>query len=126
GRGPNPFLVIRCPWCSAQIGPLKDHSKRSHGGRGPRVLGYDEMDGSLRISCTDQDCDFAEGLPLFVIDEDIYEHRPAMVIGTVDKFAQLAWRANARSLFGLGLDGQHEVSPPGLIIQDELHLISGP
>ena len=61
-----------------------------------------------------------------MIDEDIYDHRPSMVIGTVDKFAQLAWRYNARSLFGIGPDGDHVVSPPGLIIQDELHLISGP
>jgi hypothetical protein len=126
GRGSNPFLVIRCPWCAAQIGPLKDQSRRGRAGKGPRVLGYDESDGSVRISCTDQECEFADGLPLFVIDEDIYERQPAIVIGTVDKFAQLAWRSNARSLFGLGPDGDHRVSPPGLIIQDELHLISGP
>ena len=125
GRAPNPFLVIRCPWCAAQIGPLKDHSRKVRA-KGPRILGYDEADKSVRISCADQECEFANGLPLFVIDEDIYENRPAIVIGTVDKFAQLAWRGDARSLFGLGPDGQNEVSPPGLIIQDELHLISGP
>jgi ATP-dependent helicase YprA (DUF1998 family) len=94
--------------------------------KGPRVLGYDEADGSVRISCTDSECEFAGGLPLFVIDEDIYDHRPDIVIGTVDKFAQLAWRSDARALFGLGPDGEHDVLPPGLIIQDELHLISGP
>lgn len=126
GRAPNPFLVIRCPWCAAQIGPLRDQGKRGRGSKAPRVLGYDEAGGTVRISCTDSTCEFAAGLPLFVIDEDIYDHRPAIVIGTVDKFAQLAWRSDARSLFGLGPDGEHEVSPPGLIIQDELHLISGP
>jgi hypothetical protein len=125
GRAPNPFLVIRCPWCAAQVGPLKDSSRKSRA-KAPRVLGYDEADGSVRISCTDPECEFAGGLPLFVIDEDIYQRRPAIVIGTVDKFAQLAWRSDARTLFGLGPDGEHEVSPPGLIIQDELHLISGP
>jgi len=127
GGAPNPFLVIRCPWCAAQIGPLKEQGRRGRtAGRGPRVLGYDEADRSVRVSCTDATCEFSGGLPVFVIDEDIYEHRPSIVIGTVDKFAQLAWREDARSLFGIGSSGNHEVSPPGLIVQDELHLISGP
>lgn len=121
----NPFLVIRCPWCAAQIGPLSESGRRSRA-RGPRLLGYEEASGSVRISCTDTECEFSSGLPLYVIDEDIYDHRPSIVIGTVDKFAQLAWRSNARSIFGLGPAGDHDASPPSLIIQDELHLISGP
>ena len=121
----NPFLVIRCPWCAAQIGPLSEPGKRSRS-KGPRLLGYEEVSGSVQISCTDTTCEFSGGLPLYVIDEDIYAYRPSIVIGTVNKFAQLAWRAEARAIFGIGLDGNHDVSPPGLIIQDELHLISGP
>src|SRR5207302_9753586 len=66
------------------------------------------------------------GLPVFVIDEDIYEHRPSVLIGTVDKFAMLAWNDAARGIFGIGPDGRRVCSPPELIIQDELHLISGP
>ena len=66
------------------------------------------------------------GLPIHVVDEDIYDSRPSIVIGTVDKFAMMAWRPDARALFGLDDDGERDVSPPGLIIQDELHLISGP
>jgi hypothetical protein len=121
----NPFLVIRCPWCAAQIGPLGESGRRSRS-KGPRLLGYEEVSGSVRICCTDNECEFSTGLPLYVIDEDIYEHRPSIVIGTVDKFARLAWRSDARSIFGLGPYGDHDASPPGLIIQDELHLISGP
>jgi hypothetical protein len=61
-----------------------------------------------------------------VVDDGIYETRPSLIIGTVDKFAMLAWQADARSIFGISSDGNRENDPPGLIIQDELHLITGP
>jgi hypothetical protein len=78
------------------------------------------------FKCSDKNCEFSGGLPVYVIDEDIYEKRPSIIIGTVDKFAMLAWRPEAKSLFGLSPAGEQQWSPPGLIIQDELHLISGP
>jgi hypothetical protein len=120
----NPFALLRCPWCSAQMGPLGSEVKLPRGT--PRVVGYVERDGTVRFECPDRKCDFAKGLPVYVIDEDIYKARPSMIIGTVDKFAMLAWRPDARSLFGLEDDGSRCTSPPGTIIQDELHLISGP
>jgi hypothetical protein len=61
-----------------------------------------------------------------VVDQEIYASAPSLVIGTVDKFAMLAWKSQARAIFGIGMDGKRAVSPPGLIIQDELHLITGP
>ena len=61
-------------------------------------------------------------LPVWTIDEEVYKHAPSLVIGTVDKFAQVVRKLDTRLLFGdLG-----RRSPPDLIIQDELHLISGP
>ena len=126
GRGSNPFLVIRCPWCAAQIGPLRDRDAKAKDSKAPKVYGYREVGGTVQIHCSDPACEFADGLPLYVIDEDIYDNPPSILIGTVDKFAQLTWRSDARSLFGLNDQGQQAVSPPGLIIQDELHLISGP
>src|SRR5699024_2311382 len=42
------------------------------------------------------------------------------------KFVQLSWNENVRGLFGIDNKGNRRNSPPNLIIQDELHLISGP
>ncbi len=120
----NLFLVSRCPWCSAQMGVVE--YKGPPPKSAPRVRGYVQRGATVAFECPDPQCRFATGLPIYVIDEDLYEKRPSLVIGTVDKFAMLAWRPAARSLFGLAPDGSRFASPPGLIIQDELHLISGP
>jgi hypothetical protein len=124
GHTENSFIVGRCPWCAAQMGPLE------HKGRAPRnapnVVGYEQRGTTVIFKCPDIACEFSSGLPVYVIDEDIYDRRPSLVIGTVDKFAMLAWKPEARALFGIEEDGRRISSPPGLIIQDELHLISGP
>lgn len=119
---PNPFLLSRCPWCGTRMG--RTASKRS-----TLVVGYVEIHNKVLFRCPDNDCRFgrrSETLPIHVVDEGIYEARPSLVIGTVDKFAMMAWDPAARFIFGLGEHGQRELSPPNLIIQDELHLISGP
>ena len=121
---PNKLLLTKCPWCSAQIGPL-DFKKKPPGAT-IRVVGYYQTGKTVALRCSDPQCEFSEKLPVYVIDEDIYERRPTLVIGTVDKFAMLAWRPQARALFGLDRTGERAWSPPGLIIQDELHMISGP
>lgn len=121
----NKFILDRCPWCGAQMGPIEPKRKRSRGSA-QRVVGYERRGKTVALTCSDPACKFSRGLPVYVIDEDIYERKPSLVIGTVDKFAMLAWRPEARALFGINTDGIREVSPPGLIIQDELHLISGP
>lgn len=115
---PNPFQALQCPWCGVDF---TDRAK----------LGYEEVrpsDGGQRtvaLICPDKACAFSSsegGLPILVIDEDIYQTPPTILIGTVDKFAQVAWDDNVGRLFGLGTDH----APPSLVIQDELHLISGP
>ena len=124
----NKFLLLRCPWCGAQTGPTEGQQKQSFrkGRRTPVIPGYVKQRDRVSFACPDRRCEFKAGLPLYVVDEDIYNERPSMVIGTVDKFAMLAWRPQARSIFGLDEQGTRVVSPPGLIIQDEFHLISGP
>jgi hypothetical protein len=124
GYGDNPFLVLRCPWCATQMGPVeaeKDVPKAE-----PKLAGYRKVGGTIAFRCPDRTCEFRRGLPVFVIDDDVYDARPSIVIGTVDKFAMLAFLPRARRLFGLDTAGNREVDPPNLIIQDELHLISGP
>ena len=119
GRGVNKFIMLSCPWCGAAMGPqqvekhtiCKGYRKLSHPNR-------------IRHRCEDPDCEFnsGEGLPLAVIDEHIYQSPPTLLLGTVDKLAMLTFQPKARSLFGIN----NLYPPPDLIIQDELHLISGP
>ena len=123
----NKFLLLRCPWCGAQMGPKpRGRSQKSS----QDVFGYEKREGGVKVGlrCVDTECQYSKekGLPIHVVDEDIYEVRPSIVIGTVDKFAMLAWRAEARRLFGLDKEGVRISSPPNIILQDELHLISGP
>lgn len=117
----NPFVLLRCPWCAAQMGPVDSKTRL-------KVAGYVEDRGTVGFRCPDSACFFnrRDGLPVVVIDEDIYDTPPSLILGTVDKFALLAWKPEARALFGIGNNGERTVSPPGTIIQDELHLISGP
>lgn len=124
GEGSNKFILSRCPWCGAQMGLINKTVAVPH--NVSKCPGYERQGTGVILKCTDRSCEFFPALPVFVIDEDIYEQRPTLVIGTVDKFAMLSWKPQARSLFGLAEDGTRLLSPPGLIIQDELHLISGP
>lgn len=115
---PNPFVVLTCPWCGAEMGPVQQ-------GNAYYPKGYRKDGPRVAFRCEDPSCDFhdSRGLPLVVVDEAIYDERPTLLVGTVDKFAMLPWYPAARRLFGL--DDNSPVSPPDLIIQDELHLISG-
>lgn len=123
-RSENPFLLLRCPYCGAKFGRLEGKQRSK-----PQVAGYVLAGKSeVRFRCPDTECRFSgkRYLPIHVVDEDIYASKPTFTMGTVDKFAMLAWKPEAHSLFGLGPQGTRLLSPPELIIQDELHLISGP
>ncbi|GJL75949.1 helicase-related protein [Nitrosomonas sp.] len=124
-RGKNKFLLASCPWCGSQMGPVDISTNQTV------VKGYLKLRNPDRIRhvCEDLDCEFSDktkndGLPLQIVDEHIYSQPPTLVIGTVDKFAMMPWVPNARRLFGL--DSNQNYDPPWLIIQDEMHLISGP
>ncbi|MBX9387562.1 helicase-related protein [Streptomonospora nanhaiensis] len=102
----NPVQLRACCWC----GNALDH-------RDYRVTG-----DRLVIACGNPACDFAEGLPVHVVDETVYAARPTLIIATADKFAALPWKPEIGLLFNL----DRPEPPPELIVQDELHLISGP
>lgn len=151
----TPHQIVSCPWCGHEI--------RAHH---VRVYEPPSEIGRCVTYCGDAtgSCDFSEakaskeGLPVMVVDEDIYRRPPSLLIATVDKFAQMPWKGETQNLFGqlsglclrhgflspeIELDdsGNHParggyprvqrqphgpLRPPDLIIQDELHLISGP
>jgi hypothetical protein len=105
----NPVQLHACPWCGIRL----DH-RNYHIANDPR---------RLVVACRQKDCDFAAGLPVHVVDEDIYRSHPTLVIATADKYASLPWSEEVAQLFNLISVGLRR---PELIIQDELHLISGP
>jgi hypothetical protein len=138
----NPLILTECPWCRGQIGrfegqpPTVRPAIRAADWASIRVRGISEpspQDGPM-LHCPDARCAFgrpnpSDWLPVEVIDERIYLTRPSIVIGTADKLAMIAYRPAAGRLFGRSFNGDRAFRshvPPGLIIQDELHLISGP
>lgn len=116
------LLVRQCPWCGAEMGWIRRRNWPASAGR---AVGYRQSGTGVEIHCPDRSCSFCDSLPIHLVDDDLYDHRPSLIIGTVDKFALLAWEPGARALFGLDASGQRICSPPGLILQDELHLVSG-
>ncbi|MFD3937116.1 helicase-related protein [Streptomyces sp. NPDC058611] len=111
----NEFQVESCPWCGAALLPeAKAHDRARYGFR---LVGRDVV-----IHCTRGDCRFRDELPVGVVDDVLYEEPPTILLATVDKFARLQFKPEAGSLLGLDTSFRQ----PSLIIQDELHLLSGP
>lgn len=107
----NPVQLHACPWCGTHLDA--------------RAYEVDERAKRMHVRCPDTACDFTDGLPVHLIDEAVYDARPTLVIATVDKFASMPWRPATAALFNRDDPGD-VTPPPELIIQDELHLISGP
>ncbi len=132
---PAPIPLENCPWCGERFQPDSF-----------TLLPNDDQPAELRVVCSDFDCDFSgeRTLPVLGVDEPIYQRLPAFLIATVDKFASLPWEAKTGKLLGgadrhdghgfygaadstnLGTKLPRPLPPPDLVIQDELHLISGP
>ena len=134
----NPLVLTECPWCRAEIGRFDGTRPRTIPDRRWKTLRVrgvtvDSTEGPL-LHCPDAQCPFGAEqkeawLPVEVIDERIYKFPPTFVIATADKFAMISFRPEAGCLFGRTRtkDTVNQTHmPPGLIVQDELHLISGP
>ncbi|MEU9048284.1 MULTISPECIES: helicase-related protein [unclassified Kitasatospora] len=106
----NPVQLHACPWCGTA---LDAHHYT-----------VDEEADRMDVRCPGTDCAFSDGLPVHLVDQAVYAARPTLVIATVDKFASMPWRERTAALFNR--DRQDDTPPPELIVQDELHLISGP
>jgi hypothetical protein len=138
-RNPAPIPMEECPWCGTRFMPESFHVVPA-GSSEPR---------DLRVACANMHCEFSAAnndarLPIIGVDEPLYRRLPCFLIATVDKFAALPWMGRAGGLFGMverydkeGFYGPCDTGkgtalpngsllPPDLIIQDELHLISGP
>lgn len=111
----NQFQVESCPWCGIGLLPPSRSEDRSK--YGVRLVGRDVL-----VHCTNRECHFNDELPAVVVDELIYEQPPTILLATVDKFARLQFNPDAGRILGLGTTYRQ----PSLIIQDELHLLSGP
>lgn len=135
---PSPIPLEQCPWCQTKFN--KDSFRLTPNIKHPT---------NLELRCVNRRCDFApihnRVLPIVAVDEPLYRRLPCFIIATVDKFANLPWVGQTGALFGKvqryddqGFYGpcdpatagralpHGELDPPDLIIQDELHLISGP
>jgi len=151
----SPFPLVNCPWCEAPIEArgMDTLPRRAIPTRTVVVCANPECEfSSARRGATDTK---VGELPVLFVDEHVYNELPAFLISTVDKFAMLTHRGQAGKLFGRvhsytdhkgqerhfwsGGDGDKYVTPatsaealpggllpPDLVIQDELHLISGP
>lgn len=104
---PHGLVLAACPWCGAAF----------------EARNYCAGALDFRFVCANPECEFLDGaLPCNVVDEALYDQPPTLLIGTIDKFARLAWEERAGKFFGCGT----AYRPPELVIQDELHLITGP
>ena len=111
-----PVPLEQCPWCGSRFN--KNSFRLDPNSNEPK---------NLLINCAHRTCEFSgskRSLPIVAVDEPIYNRLPCFMIATADKFAALPWTGETAGFFRGG--DPNSPLPPDLIIQDELHLISGP
>ena len=147
----TPAQLNFCPWCGTDI--LCNPEIRCDYVQDTTTLWTLVHCSSKKCLFHSERRDPSFAIPVVTVDEDIYRRCPSILISTVDKFAGLAWNPEMSSLFGLvdqrcqhgalshgsehtenskykrcrtGTAPRDRYRQPDLIVQDELHLISGP
>jgi len=145
----NPMQLPSCPWCGEELG-VKSYWIDTE--RERMIISCPRKECEFHSGKGNPD----RSIPTLLIDDDIYHVCPTLLLATADKFARLPWKPQTMALFGridrhcpkhgyLTAADEHPAShrtrkgfppipvsncrpflPPELIIQDELHLISGP
>ncbi|WP_074406153.1 helicase-related protein [Aquimarina megaterium] len=113
----NSFPITNCSWCGCNL--------VSQNKLGFFQQGYNATASSFSTKCINESCAFSDELPIYFVDDKIYNTPPTLLFATVDKFAMLSHRKEGHRLFN-SLPINNTKLPPDLIIQDELHLLSGP
>lgn len=150
----SPAQLKTCPWCGKEIKSSRDIIVETYSNGRCRTFTF--CSDPLGQCLFSRKKSPNEGIPAVLVDEEIYRRLPSLLIATVDKFAQMPWKGQIQMLFGRvnaycprhGFRSPEtedknshpkkgafpavksiphgRLRPPDLIIQDELHLISGP
>jgi hypothetical protein len=153
GKRDRPIPIETCPWCNRPLQPEGFHLLPPRSPDRLEIYCREPRQPEARQAHNHMGpCPFHRGtpLPVLAVDEQIYRRLPCFLIATIDKFAALPWVGKTSALFGnvshyqlaggsavagfwgpaekaMGLTIPHgRLLPPELVIQDELHLISGP
>lgn len=99
--------------------------------------------------CNNDGCVFSRGIPVYVVDNEVYRYLPSIIVGTIDKLAGMGNQRKMSLIFGdvdgkcadhgyykdkccqkdcrdrelLGPGVPKGLSGPTLFVQDELHLL---
>ena len=87
--------LARCPWCGTELSGGRDVEVDTR----PRAHAAVCSDTSGQCAFTPRNSP-GEGLPVVVVDEEIYRLLPSLVIATVDKFAQMPWKGRVQRCSG--------------------------
>jgi hypothetical protein len=124
-------VLANCPACDSAV-----------------AVRFDDKRWVMTHVCDNRECALGGPLPIYTVDDDVYRHAPAVLVGTVDKLAQLAQNTRFKTLLGQaarrcaahgytvnprycaveGCGGVWQAVPEGLSalrleIADELHLL---
>ena len=157
----SPHQLTNCPWCGSKLDSMPERNLRVEKyswGPWAHVLHFAAAISTADAAFTAKQSPDEEGLPVLVVDEEIYRrlpahadcHRGQIRADAVEREGPNAFRpgrwlvrpsripfprdgrfrftpkARAVSGFSESVPRKPTAVPPDLIIQDELHLISGP